>query len=797
MKKTTVKSILIFSKLLLWIMIILFPFSGLKAQEDLPYKNADLSVQERVDDLLSRMTLDEKINQMSMLSLRKLKTTSQGNVTEGSLEKLFNGQSTGCLESPFIGVEEIAKYSEAADKYLRENTRLGIPAIQIAECLHGQLAFGATIFPQAIAQGSTWNTALIKKMGETIAKEATASGVDQALSPLFDLARDPRYGRVEECFGEDPYHVAEMGKAFVIGMQGSPEITKDRIPDHHLMCTAKHFVAYSTPIAGINLGPNEVGERSLRNLYLYPFKKAVQEANIYAVMPSYNEVNGIPLHAHTHYIRDILREEYGFNGYIFSDYGAVQMLEFFHKVSDNKKETALQAINTGIDLEAPQAYAYSHSVLKGLVEKGELDVKLIDEAVGNILRAKFKAGLFDKPYKAPPQIYSLVHTNSAILLAREIAEESVVLLKNADHLLPLKASDYKTIAVIGPNADRVQYGDYSATKAKASGVSILEGIKDYVGEKTEIIYAEGCGITDLNDEGIEDAVKTAEKSNVVVLVIGGTSMTLSGIGWGEDHSDDSPTCGEGFDRAELRPPGIQPKLIKAIYNTGKPIVMVMVHGRAYNIKWESEHITAILDAWYPGEQGGNAIARILFGEVNPSGKLTVSYPQSVGHIPVFYNHQPSGRGFYHQAGSKEDPGRDYVFSSTEPLYPFGFGLTYTSFKFSKLKIQQTELTANDSLRISVKVKNTGQVKGKEVVQLYINDKISSVATPVKILKGFKKVTLMPSESKTVEFDIPCSELGFWDRDMNYVVEPGEFDIMVGSSSRDIHLKKSFIINNTK
>jgi len=782
-----------FYKLWLLIIIIISPFTGIHAQDNLPYKNADLSVSQRVDDLLSRMTLDEKIDQMSMLSLRKLKTTTNGNITEGSLERLFNGQSTGCLESPFIGVEEIAIYSEAADKYLRENTRLGIPAIQIAECLHGQLAFGATIFPQAIAQGSTWNTALIKKMGEVIAKEATESGVDQALSPLFDLARDPRYGRVEECFGEDPFHVAEMGKAFVIGMQGPPEITKTHIPDNHLMCTAKHFVAYSTPIAGINLGPNEVGERSLRDLHLYPFKKAVQDANIYSVMPSYNEVNGIPLHAHKHYIRDILREEYGFNGYIFSDYGAVHMLEFFHKVSDNKQETALQAINAGIDLEAPLPYAYSHSVLKGLVEKGELDVKLIDEAVGNILSAKFKAGLFDKPYKAPQQISSLVHTESSIQLAREIAEEATVLLKNDNHLLPLNTSDYKSIAVIGPNADKIQYGDYSATKAKSSGITILEGVKNYVGNKLEINYAEGCGITDLNDEGIAEAVKAAEKSDVVVLVIGGTSMTLSGIGWGEDHSDDSPTCGEGFDRADLRPPGIQPELIKAIYKTGKPIIMVMVHGRAYNIKWESEHLAAILDAWYPGEQGGNAIARILFGEVNPSGKLTVSYPQSVGHVPVYYSHQPSGRGFYHQAGTKEKPGRDYLTSSTEPLYPFGFGLSYTKFKFSSLKIRKTELTADESLIITVKVKNTGKVKGKEVVQVYFNDKISSVATPVKVLKAFQKIELNPKETKTVEFNISCSELGFWDRDMNYIVEPGEFEIMVGSSSKDIHLNKSIKI----
>ncbi len=780
-------------KALLIITIILSPFSGMNAQERFPYRNAALPVEQRVADLLSRMTLDEKIGQMSMVSLRKLKTNEKGEVTEESLNKLFKGKSVGCVESPFIGVEEIAEFSEAADKYLRENTRLGIPAIQIAECLHGQLAFGATIFPQAIAQGSTWNPELIRKMGETIAEEASLSGVDQALSPLFDLARDPRYGRVEECFGEDPYHVAVMGKAFVVGMQGSPEITVDHIPDDHLMCTAKHFVAYSTPTAGINLGPVETGERNLRDLYLYPFKKAVQEANIYSVMPSYNEVNGIPMHANAHYIRDILRKEYGFEGYIFSDYGAIKMLEYFHKTSDNKKETALQAINAGIDLEAPQPYAYTYPVLKKLVEERKLDIGLINEAVRNILTAKFKAGLFDKPYKASKQITKLVHTEKAVRLAREIAEEAVVLLKNDNNLLPLKISDYKSIAVIGPNADRVQYGDYSATKAKSSGITILEGIKKYVGDKLKINYAEGCGITDLDTLGIKDAVKAAEKSDVVVLVIGGTSMTLSGVGWGEDHSDDHPTCGEGFDRAGLRPPGIQPELIKAIYNTGKPIVLVMVHGRAYNITWESRHIPAILDAWYPGEQGGNAIARILFGEVNPSGKLSVSYPQSVGHIPVFYDYHPSGRGFYHQPGTKEKPGRDYVFSSTEPFYPFGYGLSYTSFQFSDLKINKTEFNPDEIIKLTVKVKNTGKVEGKEVVQVYVNDKISSVVTPVKVLKGFKKVELAPSGSKTVAFNIPCSELGLWDKDMHYVVEHGEFEIMVGNSSKDIYLKKSVVI----
>ena len=766
-------------------------FSEVDAQEHAAYKNQELSVDVRISDLLSRMTLEEKIGQMTMRSLRDLKTDPNGHVTKASLEELFKGASVGCLESPFIGVEEIAKYSAAADKYLRENTRLGIPAIQIAECLHGQLAFGATIFPQAIALGSTWNPDLIRKMGETIAKEASAGGVDQALSPLFDLARDPRYGRVEECYGEDPYHVAEMGKAFVIGMQGDPLITKDSIPEGHLMCTAKHFVAYSTPVAGINLGPNEVGERSLRDLHLYPFKKVVKDANIYSVMPSYNELNGIPLHAHSYLIRDVLRKEYGFNGYIFSDYGAIHMLEFFHKTSSGKDETALQAILAGIDLEAPQPYAYGQ--LKELVESGKLSVELIDEAVSNILRVKFKAGLFDKPYSVPAEMKNLVHTKEAQALARELAEESVVLLKNQNNLLPLNLKNYESIAVIGPNADRVQYGDYSCTKEKSSGITILEGIKKHVRDNVEINYAEGCDITGLDESGIEEAVIAAKKSDVVVLVIGGTSMTLSGIGWGEDKTNDHPTCGEGFDRADLRPPGVQPELIKAIHNTGKPIIMVMVHGRAYDIKWESENIPAILDAWYPGEQGGNAVANILFGKVNPSGKLSVSYPQSVGHVPVFYNHQPSGRGFYHQPGTKEKPGRDYVFSSPDPLYPFGYGLSYTQFQISGLHIEKEELSSADKIVFSVDVKNTGDIMGKEVVQVYVNDIISSVATPVKVLKAFKKVELNPSEIKNLKFEIPCSELGLWNRKMEYIVEPGEFEIMVGTSSDDIHLKSKIVI----
>lgn len=774
---------------ILYFGIITLCYSQKNDDQLLPYKDSNLAVEVRVNDLMERMTIEEKISQMSMLSLSQLKLDPNGDIVEASLDSLFKGRSTGCLESPFIGVEGIAKLSEATDKYLRNNTRLGIPAIQIAECLHGQLAFGATIFPQAIAQGSTWNPTLIKKMAETIAIEASLSGVDQALSPLFDLARDPRYGRVEECYGEDPFHVAEMGKAFVIGMQGDPTITKNYIPENKLMCTAKHYVAYSTPIAGINLGPNNVGPRDLRSLHLYPFKKVIEEANIYSIMPAYNEVNGIPMHSNEYLMKDILRKELGFNGYVFSDYAALGMLENFHKVTHDKAETAIQALSAGIDLEAPNNYAYSQ--LSELVKTGKIDVKLINEAVKNILTAKFKASLFDRPYTAPKGISTLVHTKESVDLACEIAEESIILLKNQDNLLPLDISKLKSIAVIGPNADQVQYGDYSCTKDNASGITVLNGIQQYVNDRVKVNYAEGCKIATLDKSNISAAVEVAENSDIVVLVIGGTSMTLSGIGWGKDIAGDYATCGEGFDRATLTPPGVQPELIQALHKTGKPIVLVMVHGRAYSIAWEKENIPAILEAWYPGEQGGSAIAHILFGDINPSGKLAVSVPQSAGHTPTFYNVKPSGRGYYRKPGTADNPGRDYVFSSPDPLFPFGHGLSYTQFEYSDLIVEETNV---DTIRLSVKIKNTGKRIGKEVVQVYFNDKVSSVTTPIKVLKGFEKVEVKPDEDVTVNFSVAINELGLWDKDMNYIIESGEFDIMVGSSSDDIRLRKIITIN---
>ncbi|MGM9796939.1 MAG: glycoside hydrolase family 3 protein [Parabacteroides sp.] len=638
----------------------------------LPYKNPNLPVEERVQDLLQRMTLEEKVGQLGMKSLNALQMDPKGHVTDSSLVALFQGQSIGCLESPFVEHQKVARYSEAVDQYLRTKTRLGIPAIQIAECLHGQMALGATIFPQAIGLGSTWNPELVQQMAAAIAEEASLSGVDQALSPLFDWARDPRYGRVEECYGEDPCLVKEMGVAFVKGMQGEPEQTRTAIEHGKLAFSAKHFVAYSVPEAGINLAPSLVGERTLRELHFVPFKAVVQEANIYSLMPGYHEVDGIPVHANRWLLTDVLRNEWGFDGYVFSDYGAVGMLDNFHLTAKGKDESAIQALTAGVDLEAPGNYAYGE--LADLVKKGTLPEVYVDSAVARVLRVKFKLGLFEHPFRYSPKLASeVVHNREHVDLSQRIAEESVVLLKNANGILPLDKKALKRIAVIGPNADKVQFGDYSITKNNDYGVTVLDGIRRYVGNEVTVDYAEGCGITSLSEDGFAEAAQLAKESDVVVLVLGGTSVIYSGIGWGDANSKEVNTCGEGYDRNELNFPGVQPELLDLIAQQGKPVVLVMLNGRPYTIPEEVGKVEAVLEAWYPGEKGGDAISRILFGEVNPSGRLSVTFPPTTGHISMYANHKPSAKGYYGQRGTPEKPGRDYVFSAPDPLFCLGYG----------------------------------------------------------------------------------------------------------------------------
>ena len=757
--------------------------------EVLPYQNPKLSVEQRVADLLSRMTLEEKVAQMSMKTLSDFELDENGKVPEADLKEFFGDCGVGFLESPFIEHDKIALISQSADKYVREHTRLGIPSIQIAECLHGHLSLGTTIFPQSIGLGSTWNPTLIYKMAEVIATEASLAGVDQALSPLFDLARDPRYGRVEECYGEDPFLVKQMGVAFVKGLQGEPETTRKGLAPGKIAAMGKHFVAYSVPQAGINIAPALVGERNLRELHLYPFEGAVKEANIYAIMPGYHEVDGVPMHANRWLLDDILRKEWNFKGYLFSDYGAISMLTRFHRVAKDLDEAGVQAVAAGVDVEASRLVAYKN--LASLVREGKIPESSIDAAVTRILTAKFRMGLFDRPFSVNKNDASKIHTAESVALSQKIAEESIVLLKNDNSLLPLDRNSISSIAVIGPNADKVQFGDYSITKNNEYGVTVLEGIRNNAGKNITVNYALGCGITSLSTDGIAEAVEVARKSDVVVLVLGGTSMPLSGIGWGDENSKEPNTCGEGYDRSELDFPGVQPQLFEKIAETGKPIVLVMINGRPLTIGKEAAKASALLEAWYPGEKGGEAVARILFGDVNPSGRLSVTFPPTTGHIPMYANHKPSAKGYYNQPGSPEQTGRDYVFSAPKPLFCFGYGLSYTYFEYSDLKIENNLKQGGKSVDVYCAVTNTGSRDGAEVVQLYVRDVFSSVTTPVKSLKAFEKVYLKKGETKVVHLTIAEDDLKLWNQDMKHVLEPGEFEVYVGSSAEDTRLEGKF------
>lgn len=741
------------------------------------YKDPAAPVAERVKDLLSRMTLEEKVGQMSMTSL------------EGFLQ---NSIASGVCESPFTDIHAISALSAAAKKYAREKTRLGIPPIQIGECLHGQLAAGATIFPQAIAQGSTWNPTLIGRMGSAIASEVSASGVDQALSPLFDLIRDARFGRNEECYAEDPYLVSRIGTAFVIGMQGDPSETLIRIGQDKVMCTAKHFAAYSIPEAGINLAPASVGERQLRSMFFPPFKDAIQKANIYSIMPAYNEIDGVPAHASHFLLQTVLRQEWGFKGYVFSDYEGLQHLYTFHRIVANAEAAACAGLSAGVDLEAPSPDVYA--TLAGLVKEGKIQQGQIDSAVARLLTVKFKAGLFEKPLPDTAGLQKRVHTPAHIALAQQIAEESIILLKNDGHLLPLKISNLKSLAVIGPNADQVQYGDYSSTRDSRSGTTILRGIRQFAGNRIRIRYAKGCSLSGSDKSGFSAAVAVAKNSDAVVVVLGTTSVVFSGVGWNghtpESEPKDPFTCGEGYDVTNIDPDGVQRELLQAVYKTGKPVILVLVHGRPQSIAWEKNNIPAILEAWYPGERGGDAIANILFGKVNPSGRLTVSIPQSTGHIPVFYNHVASNKGFYHHPGSTEKPGQDYVFSSPAVLFPFGHGLSYTQFVYSNMQVSSVTFGKKDSVSVSADVTNNGDREGKEVVQLYLGNKVNTVSSPVMLLSGFEKINLLPGETRTVRFTIKPGDIAIWNTEMKFVAEPGVFDVMIARSAEDIALKKT-------
>ena len=649
------------------------------------YKDPSQPVDARVADLLSRMTLDEKVQQMGEFPEESLPADDVG------LAKKFGSVSPGVLVVNFsASAEANAEMFRAAQQYLRQKTRLGIPAITCCEALHGLMLQPATIYPQAIALGSTWDTPLVKEMGTQIAQEASAVGLCQVLSPVLDLGREPRYGRIEETYGECPTLVSRMGVAFITGMQGDD--ARQGLAADKVYCMTKHFAGYSVPANGINISPSLIGEREMLTLHLLPFEAAITEAHVMAVMPSYNSVDSVPSHASHWLLSEMLRKRWGFRGYVYSDWDGIDFLTG-HRVATSRAEAGRKALSAGVDIEAPSLDCYK--TLPSEVEKKQVDVAEIDQAVSRILRAKFLAGLFDAKRSTGDSVTNakVLHQPEHIATSRKLADEGIILLKNEKNLLPLDAGSLKSIAVIGPNADQVQFGDYSWSKSNKHGINFLQAMKSKYDGKLAINYAKGCDLIGLSTDGFADAVKAANASDVSVVVIGDTSMIFSGVGWEDPTLPANGTVGEGFDVTNPVPPGVQEDLVKAIVATGKPTIVVLLNGRPYCLPWMHEYVPAIVEAFYPGERQGDSLVDILFGKVNPSGRLPVTLARSVGELPCTYDFKGFGRGYYHQPGSSQKPGRDYVFDSPAPLWPFGFGLSYTTFAYSDLHLQRRLIAA--------------------------------------------------------------------------------------------------------
>ena len=725
-----------------------------------PYQQAGLPVSQRVDDLMKRMTLEEKIAQIR--HLHSWDIFNEQTLDKEKLTAVVGETGYGFVEGFPLTGENCRSSMREIQEYMLTRTRLGIPAFTVAESLHGSAHEGSTIFPQNIALGSTFNPALAYRRACMTADDLHAQGMRQVLAPCIDVVRDLRWGRVEESYGEDPYLCGIFAQSEVKGYL-----------DSGISPMLKHYGPHGNPLGGLNLASVDCG--------LYDFEMVLRHLPVYAVMSTYNSWNRIPNSASRYLLTDILRDRWRFKGYVYSDWGAIEMLETFHHTAANKAEAATQALTAGLDVEASSE---CYPELFRLVKEGKLDESYINTAVRRVLTAKFECGLFEDPYGDKHAASGEMHSLRSVELSRQIAEESIVLLKNEDNLLPLDMNKLTSIAVLGPNADQVQFGDYTWSRDNKDGITPLQGIKALVGEKIKISHAVGCSMMSRDTTGIGEAVEATLKSDVAVIFCGSSSASLA-----RDYT--RTNCGEGFDLSDLSLTGSQSDLIQAVYATGKPVILVLVSGKPFAISWEKEHIPAIVAQWYGGEQEGYAIADVLFGKVNPSGHLTYSFPQSAGHLPVYYNHLPSDKGFYKRPGSYEQSGRDYVFSSPEPLWAFGHGLSYTTFSFDKMECDKNIYASGDTIEVKVQVRNTGQRTGKEVVQLYVRDLVSSVVTPVKQLKAFAKPELKPGEQKEVILKVPVSELYLIDKEGIPFLEPGEFEIQVGNAS-DCILQKQVI-----
>lgn len=752
-------------------------------QSERRYRDPSLPLADRVADLLSSMSLEEKTAQMVCLWNEKHDKLldGEGRFSAARAAQHFgHGHGLGQVGRPgdaeggaAVGKSprETAELTNAIQRYFVENSRLGVPVLFHDECLHGHVATGATSFPQPIGLAATFNRELVRRLYEMTAREARAVGVHQALGPVVDVARDPRWGRVEETFGEDPFLVGEMGVAAVRGLQGDGDLSGGE----GLIATLKHFAAHGQPESGANCAPVSVSERHLRETFLYPFQHAIARGGAMSVMGSYNEIDGVPSHANRWLLRDVLRDEWGFAGYVVSDYYAIRELAerpelYGHHVAADGPEAALLAVRAGVNIELPEPDCYGH--LAGLVERGAVSEAEIDALVAPLLAHKFKLGLFEQPYVEADQAVRIVGREDSGKLALEAARQTITLLKNDEGVAPLDAARVRTIAVIGPNADRALLGGYSGRPSHVS--TVLEGIRERVGDSAAVVHHEGCQITrggswwqdevipsdpEEDRRSIAEAARVAEGADVVVLAVGGNEQT-SREAWMGNHLGD---------RTSLQMVGRQDELVDALAATGKPLVALVFNGRPLAIGALAEKAHAVFECWYLGQETGRAVAEALFGDVNPSGKLPITIPRSVGHIPAFYNHRPSAR-------------RGYLFDDVSPLFPFGFGLSYTSFEISAPRLEHEQIAVDGSTRVTATVTNTGDRAGVEVVQLYVRDRVSSVTRPVKELKGFERVALEPGESRPVTFDVTPESLAVWNIDKRLVVEPGEFDLMVGPDS---------------
>jgi beta-glucosidase len=760
--------------------LVATPAAGQAGNERPVYKDSAAPVEQRVQDLLGRMTLEEKIAQITTVWTKKNELLdAKGNFDPAAAKRLYPAgighfarpqdrqQAGSPFKTPFRDERQTVELVNAIQRHAVRNTRLGIPVLFHEEGLHGYAARGATHFPQSIALASSWDPELLERVFTVVGREIRARGAHLVLAPVVDVARDPRWGRIEETYGEDPYLVSTLGVAAVQGFQGkSLPLAKDRV-----FATLKHMTGHGQPESGTNVGPANISERVLREVFFPPFQAAVA-ANAQAVMASYNEIDGIPSHVNRWLLQDILRGEMGFKGAVVSDYFAIKELIDVHQTTTDPLSASVRAFKAGVDFDLPDGESYA--LLPKALAEGRITQAEIDSAVAHMLRLKFLSGMFEQPYADAKYAETITDNAEARALALEAARKSIVLLKN-DGVLPLRAAGLKTLAVIGPNAARIDMGGYSNVPTRV--VTLLDGIKAKVGNGVRVVTAEGVRFTEQGDwhedevirakpeenlARIEEAVQVAQGADAIVLAIGGSSA-LHREAWAKNHLGDSATLGLTNEQNELA---------EAMFALGKPVVVVLINGQPLSIPRVVEKANGLIEGWFAGQEGGTALADVLFGDTNPGGKLPVTVARSIGQLPIFYNQKPSAHRGYH-------------FDSAEPLFPFGFGLSYTQFEIGTPQLSAARIGSDGSVDVAVEVRNTGAVAGDEVVQLYVRDLASSITRPVKELKGFRRVSLQPGASTTVQFKLGKQAFAFWNEDMKYAVEPGEFAIMAGANSAEL------------